>query len=865
MSDVLCDPHRRRALRDTRLLDSPPEEAFDRFTRRVQRALGVPVALLSLVDVDRQYLKSAQGVGDVRETPISHSFCRHVVEAGMPLVVADARLDERVRQNPAIREFGVIAYAGVPLRTCEGHTLGSLCAIAHQAREWTPEDVELLEDLAAATMAEIELRRTARGALAAYASLADQHEQLRASERRIAAVLNGALDAIVSMDARGRVVDWNPAAERLFGYREEEVLGGDLADLIIPPDLRARHSRQLALRIEDGSHGVLLQQIAVPSLHAEGHDLVVELTVISTEVEGETLFTAFMRDLTGVREAEHNLARAQGYLRSIFEAAPILLFTLDSSGSVTMLEGSALGGVSQDLVGASLFGLWAELPEVTQACRRALAGQRAEALADYGHVVMEIRYEPLPPIDGSPDRVVGVAVDVTSRHRATQEIAHLAYHDPLTGLPNRANLERELGTRPDLAEGAELALLLLDLDDFKAVNDSLGHATGDLVLRQVAGRLEAVVEGSSGRLFRHGGDEFLVLIETTDTDGTSLASTLGTELLRSLEAPLHVGDAVFHTGASIGASIAPLHGRDASDLLRHADAAMYQAKRSGRGLFRVYSPDEDDAAARLAGSAALRRAVRQDELVLHYQPVIDVVTGEAVSVEALVRWQDPARGMVPPDEFIPLAEATGLIDELGDWVIGEACRQSLAWSRAGLETPIAFNVSYQQLRHAGLADRVSSVVARTGVDPRLLAVEMTESIALLDEQDVRLELEQLSKLGLRLAIDDFGTGYSSFTRLRRLPFDVLKIDRTMLDGVPGDVAAEAVLSGILALADGLGLATVAEGVETAEQLAHLATMGCRYAQGYHLGRPMPAEELTPLLVRTVCTAEAAWDQGRRAA
>jgi diguanylate cyclase (GGDEF)-like protein/PAS domain S-box-containing protein len=450
---------------------------------------------------------------------------------------------------------------------------------------------------------------------------------------------------------------------------------------------------------------------------------------------------------------------------------------------------------------------------------------------------------------GRPLYTQGVIVDITERRAAEAQVEHLAYHDALTGLPNRALLSEHLALALARAAraGTACALLYLDLDDFKLVNDSFGHAGGDELLRQVAARLDA--RSRAGDLLaRQGGDEFLLLLTDLEGDPVDAAQSAAETLLDALGEPFRLADEELQLSASVGLSVYPRDASDADTLLRHADAAMYQAKASGSHGAAPYEVQAVGARERLALVARLRRAIEGDELTLHYQPVVSPATGRLDALEALVRWDDPERGTIPPGDFIPIAEETGLIEPLGAWVLEALCRQRGAWVAAGADPPrLHFNVSPRELRRADFAERVLATVARHGIEPGYLAVELTETTIMREHARSAPILRTLAEAGMRVAIDDFGSGYSSLTRLRELPVHSLKLDRAFLQGVPKQPESAAMVTAILELASALGMAAIAEGVETEAQRAFLVARGCPLAQGFHLGRPVPAAALDGLL------------------
>ncbi|WP_250002525.1 bifunctional diguanylate cyclase/phosphodiesterase [Actinoplanes sp. M2I2] len=433
--------------------------------------------------------------------------------------------------------------------------------------------------------------------------------------------------------------------------------------------------------------------------------------------------------------------------------------------------------------------------------------------------------------------------DVSEARRLQEQLRHEAYHDALTGLENRALFRERLAAAVAGRPSREhVSVLFLDLDGFKEVNDSLGHAAGDQLLVQVAGRLLRAVPAPH-TVARLGGDEFAVI--AVSPDARSDAEALAARILEHLDEPFDIDGRVLHVGAGIGIASAA----DASDieqLQRNADLAMYRAKDAGGGVYATYHPKMHDALMqRLSLADDLRLALERDELVLHYQPTVDLAAGTIIGFEALVRWNHPARGLVPPLEFIGLAESTGLIVPLGRWVLGEACRQAVAWGRP---LKMAVNVSVRQFEAGDLSATVAEVLAETGMPADRLCLEMTESVLLTDTDENLGRIVSLKALGVLLAMDDFGTGYSSLAYLRRFPMDVLKIDRSFVDRLgAGDAEDETLVRTIVRLGQRFGMQTVAEGVENAAQVALLREMGCDYGQGYFLSRPLPSADAGRLL------------------
>ena len=438
---------------------------------------------------------------------------------------------------------------------------------------------------------------------------------------------------------------------------------------------------------------------------------------------------------------------------------------------------------------------------------------------------------------------------MSQRRRAEEEVRRLNRHDGLTGLPNRTQLEARLKgavTRARRRDQA-VALLSIDLDNFKLVNDSLGHAAGDRLLRRVAARLRGV-EGADGLLARYGGDEFLVLLGDLSPEPQRRARAAAEDVAGRLAKPFSVAGAEFHVEASVGISLFPDDADGAGALLRHAHAAMHQSKSRGRAASTVYHRlGHDDPLERLSLSARLRRAIAQDELELHYQPIVWVATERIHSIEALLRWNDPDRGLVLPDQFITDAEEMSLLEPIGDWVIDAIGRQMRKWRNAGLDPRVGFNVSPRQLHRPDFVDELRTRLQANDLPAETLTMELTESATLRESDRIGPLLRELSGLGLELAIDDFGAGWSSLSRLRHMPVHMLKIDRSFLREIPDNPEAGAIVRAVIALGDALGMITVAEGVETAVQRSFLSALECPLAQGLHFGGAMPAADITERL------------------
>jgi diguanylate cyclase (GGDEF)-like protein len=430
--------------------------------------------------------------------------------------------------------------------------------------------------------------------------------------------------------------------------------------------------------------------------------------------------------------------------------------------------------------------------------------------------------------------------EIEERRLADQRVVHMAHHDALTGLPNRTLLADRIGQAIARAHrsGGKLAVLFLDLDRFKNVNDSFGHAIGDLLLTAVAARLTAS-RRDEDTVARLGGDEFIISIP--DVAGTAEAETVAARILADLAKPFTISGHQLHADGSIGIALYPADGETAETLMRNADTAMYHAKESGRANYQFFSAQMSERVNhRLSTETSLRRALERGEFAMHYQPLVTLKTGRLDGAEALLRWPQPNQRLVSPAEFIPIAEDTGLIVPLGEWVLLEACAQAQAWQthRPGLR--IAVNLSARQFRQKNLIRMIEQVLGETGLAPNLLELELTEGMLMHNVEEAAVTLVQLHEMGVRLAIDDFGTGYSSLSYLKSFPIHTVKIDRSFVRDISTDPDDAAIVTAIVAMARGLNLKVTAEGVQTEEQAAFLRSLACDLAQGFHFGRPMPA-------------------------
>jgi diguanylate cyclase (GGDEF)-like protein/PAS domain S-box-containing protein len=662
----------------------------------------------------------------------------------------------------------------------------------------------------------------------------------------------------------------SPQAEELLGYPLDEWLSGNSfwEGILHPEDREWVLAEEMRTLAAEESFEAEYRLIA-----RDGRVVWIwERDMIVRDDQGEAVCTqGVLMDVTEAKHARMALSESESLLREerdraqrYLDIAATMIVVIGSNGGVQLLNKRAcevLGYSEEELVGRDWHDLVA--PDADRdtsrgVFRQLMAGQPAGAEEYEGRVISKTGEERLIAwhnklLRDDQGRVVGSlssGEDITERRKAQERVVYLAYHDQLTGLPNRAMLSDHLMVAVARAKRTRMscALLCLDVDDFKLVNDSLGHTVGDELLTAVAKRLEG-----GGRhadvLARAGGDEFFLLLPDLPVDGEGSALTAAKRITAAFQEPFEIAGAELHVSVSVGVSLFPRDAADADELLQHADAAMYQAKRDARSGFALYKPSADDPLERLNLTARLRKALKGGDLVLHYQPIYSLADNKPVGVEALIRWNDPVRGLVPPAEFIPAAEHSGLIEPIGEWVLDEVCRQAAEWSRLGLRPSVSVNASPRELRRPEYVEGLARALARRGVDPSRIVVEVTESAAMDETGTGQRMLARLQELGVRTAIDDFGEGFSSLSRLREMPVERLKIDRSFMRDVPGDAEPTAVICAIIQLAEALGREVVAEGVETEEQREFLLEQGCPLAQGFHLCRPLPAEEVTALLLR----------------
>jgi diguanylate cyclase (GGDEF)-like protein/PAS domain S-box-containing protein len=553
-------------------------------------------------------------------------------------------------------------------------------------------------------------------------------------------------------------------------------------------------------------------------------------------------------DVTERVLAERRARESEARLQAILTNLPVILFVMDRTGIITFLEGNGAGKLPDKTMATSVFDLYSRTDEALEYMRRVLEGETLTAQTEIKGRVFEVRLVPLHNEQGEVSGILGVAIDTTERKRAEEQVLYQSQHDALTDLPNRILLMEHLeaAIKAPRQPGQSLALLVMDLDHFKDINDTFGHQHGDLLLQQVAERLLHIA-GPQATVARLGGDEFALLLPATDKAGTQRTVE---SLFTALEAAFTLRGYPLRVEASMGIALYPEHGLDALTLLRRADMALYMAKRAHESYAFYDATYDQYSPRRLALTGALRNAIASNELLLYYQPEADALTGAVQGVEALLRWQHPIYGFLSPDQFIPLAEQTGLITPLSAWVLETALRQCREWLRSGLELSVSVNLSMWNLRDECLPDTIATLLQTCCIPPRLLCLELTESAVMVDTERTLAVLSRIAALGVRISVDDFGTGYSSLFYLKRLPVNELKIDRTFVQHMRDVEADAAIVRSTIELAHSLGLHVVAEGVEDRATWQQLRSLGCDTIQGYYLSRPLPPHDFERWLRET---------------
>ena len=737
---------------------------------------------------------------------------------------------------------GVRSAVGIPLMA-RGRTVGAMAVLTHAVGGFDADDLRLLNLLAAQVAPSLEAGRL--------------DVDLGASEQRFRSLYGSVACGVLVLSASGVVIQVNPAGERIIGLTAEEMRGktpdqlwrayGDDGSELSSID----RVGPVVLRSQQPVHG-FMNKVVLPN-GRERWLLIDAIPVIGPDGQALQVVASFL-DITERKQVEEALRESEERFRAVFNRAAVGIARIDLAGRIIEANPALqrmLGYSVDELTHNPLAtfvhpdyvrdGRLTQLAELSQGTRQELQ-QELRYIHKLGGLVWcnSIASLVRGP-SNEPLFLIVMTEDITARKKQEVALEHLALHDGLTDLPNRTLMFDRLrqAILVSKREHQPLALLMMDLDGFKEINDTFGHHGGDEVLRHVATRLKAQLR-ESDTVARLGGDEFAIILPGVADEAT--AGATATRILHALQEPLLIEGETLEIRASIGIVLFPRHAEDADTLLRRGDAAMYEAKRAGAGTA-FYTLEHDVDSSSLTLTFELRRAIEENQLVLHYQPVLRCGTGEVIGVEALVRWPHPRHGLMAPDRFIPLAEQSRLIRPLGRRVLEAAVQQQDRWWREGITLRMAVNLSIRNLQDPELVQCVTRVLDSYSVPPDWLTLEITESTLMADAEETLKVLAPLKAMGVRVSIDDFGTGFSSLSNLKRLPIDELKIDKTFVTEMASKKKDGLIVRSTIDLAHALGLVAVAEGVEEASAWVMLAAQGCDLAQGYYLCRPLPAAEL----------------------
>ncbi len=757
----------------------------------------------------------------------NESVAMYVSLAGTPVVFDDIDNETRFKCSHLRDYHGVRGGAGVVIPSASG-IFGVLLAYSSRQRTFADYEIAFLKSAASLLGEAVERSHT--------------EAARRKSESRLKQLIASTLDAVFSVDRAGIVIEWNPQAEATFGLRARDVVGQP-----VPPKIA---------ELFDAARGSTLtkRRIETTARRADGEEFPIELTVEPVGSGIDQTFTAFLRDISERKRSQAELEKREQRFRALVEKSwsGVALLGRDLAFHYSGASTERLLGYGEDdLLGTSFLSYVHPRERETM---REMLGSLASGVSQESQSELRFRHRNGMWIwleafaqnmlhDPSVGAIVLNYRDVTQRKATEKQLEYQAYYDALTGLPNRLLFrDRVIYAIAQARRNRRgVAVLYLDLDHFKLVNDSLGHSLGDALLSEVAARLQGCVRASD-TISRLGGDEFTILL--IDTSSSEAIAGVARKILQALAHPFRVEGHELFVTASIGISIFPSDGDEVETLLKSADSAMYRAKELGRNQAQMFTASMNERyGRRLALEQSLHHALEHDELVLHYQPIFDRNRKKIVSLEALVRWNHPTRGLIPPGDFIGLAEETGLIVPIGEWVLRRVCHDMRGWRHAGLPPMrVGVNISAPQFQQLSFARVVDGIMREYSCDPTCIEFEITETVAVQNIETTMNAMRELKEIGIRIAIDDFGTGQSSLVYLKRFPIDTVKIDRAFVRDVTTDESAAAIVSYVINLAHTLRLAVVAEGVETEEQWSFLKLNACDHMQGFLFCHPLPVDE-----------------------
>jgi diguanylate cyclase (GGDEF)-like protein/PAS domain S-box-containing protein len=843
-----AEQERLRRLEQYRISRTPPEAAFDDITKLLADLFGAPIAFLCTTEAKSNWFKSRVGI-DLDEVPRSISFCDHTLKHKGVMVVPDATLDKRFADSPMVTgPHHIRFYAGITLHDADGFAMGTLAVADKLPRVINERQKDSLIRLASIALDRMELRK-AGFELGEAVATTEVARQLAVSDNvELRQVMDCLPQAIVLMDAQNNFVLWNKNYENMFPDMAEHFKPGINYEAILRKALQNdRYYKPMDASAEEiwiKNRLDHFNQNAAITQQNPGDGRWIRYDQHQT-ADGKKV--CVRTDITDDRNAADSF-------RLLFENNPV---------PMCVVERATLKYIDVNAAALELYGYTRDefLNMTSLAIRPPSEYQRAwdDAKSNFrfdsgekdwvhlkadGTEILVSSYANPIKYDSREAAIISV-IDVTERRKQDARIQYMAEHDVLTGLPNRRLFLDLLAT--SLSKKTEnrhyTSIVLIDIDDFKAVNDTLGHQVGDELIIAVANRLEEYV-GDRGIVARLGGDEFAILLPMlTELEAAEAAAT---ELVNAFSDPLKIGEYNLLAGVSAGVSFSMDDSVDSSTLLRNADLALYKAKTDGRGVCRVYEPQMSlHIMLRREVERDLRQALAKDQFVVHYQPLLELESGTEVGFEALLRWNHPEKGMISPATFIPIAESSGMIVPIGNWVLEQSCKLAATWQK---NLSVAVNISPAQFKSGKLVDVVSSALKKYGLAAHRLELEITESILLEKSSETLDVLKSLKEFGVVIALDDFGTGYSGLGYLNSFPIDKIKIDRSFIKDLGTKPRSKELVRAAINIGHSLGLMTLAEGIETQEQLDILRALGCQQGQGFLFSPAIAASQIGDALL-----------------
>lgn len=842
------------------ILDTAIDPAFDRITQLAAKLADCPISLISFVDVDRIWFKSHYGL-DISEIDRAPGLCAQTILNSKPHVVFDAAKNPLTLGNPLVTgEFGLRFYAGFPLITSDGNSIGALSVIDFKPREFSQSQQDTLQNIADIVMDQINL----------HFHLNVNHDlnrEVYKSEQRFRTIFERSPMGIAIIDSISGVIDHvNPKFAEITARSQQELKNIDWMQITHPDDVKTDLDNMSKLLDKLIPNFNMTKRYIKP----DGKIVWIDMTIVPIDHgDGVPRHLCIIHDITDKRRSQEHLHLLQ---TSIDHLNDVVLITeaepFDAPGPKILFVNKAferMTGYKKDEVIGNTPRLLqgpktqrSELERIKSALKK-WQPVRVE-LINYKkngqQFWMELDITPIADSTGWYTHWVAIERDITERKRSDKKIQRLAFYDTLTGLANRRLLLDRLKYQILSCKRTNKygAVFFIDLDNFKNLNDTRGHDIGDLLLKQVAKSLQKIVRDTD-TVSRFGGDEFVIILAELSEDivmAYSIAERVAEKILQMFNVPFNLRGNRYQITPSIGISMFKDKHLDPEQVLKDADLAMYEAKSAGKNTLRFFNQEMQDTFTRRAMlENELRSALQREEFSLFYQPQVDH-QGHVFGVEALLRWRHPQLGLISPADFIPIAEETGLIIPIGNWVLESACKQLAQWAvRPDLShLSIAVNISARQFTHQEMVNNLEAVLQDTGADPKKLKLELTETALVENIQEAVNKTIYLNKIGVSLALDDFGIGYSSMTYLQQLRLEQIKIDQSFVRDIPEDDNDAAIAISIIGLAKSFDIDVLAEGVETKAQLDFLMLHGCKKFQGYHFSKPLPIDELETYLLKS---------------